>query len=391
MAESRHTDRPESVPRAWLLQGKMTGDNAQVLALGDSLRESGWDCVPKPISATLRASAKHQRVRLPAEAVFADSGLAAPWPDLVIACGSAPCIVAQWIKTLSGDRTLHVQLGRLGARPEAIDLILETAQYGIAPTPNMMALTLPIARRDPQRQAEAIRAWLPQLADLPRPWLGVLVGGPSSPIPFDAADGSRLLRRVVELRRELGGSALIAYGPRTPLAVQEILELGLKQPGETSAGDSAHRVFGWPPVDPNPYPALLAVADRFLVTFDSASMIADACVTGKPVEVFPLKHPDYLSRFSSRGLGLSIDARRRRRAREGRPPDTLDRLRDALVTRRWLTPYRDMRDLLHALNKAGVVGSLGDAIDGTGKALQEREIAAVKARIETLMQDRKAR
>jgi hypothetical protein len=43
------------------------------------------------------------------------------------------------------------------------------------------------------------------------------------------------------------------------------------------------------------------------------------------------------------------------------------------------------------LSKAGVVGSLGDAIDGTGKALQEREIAAVKARIDTLMQDRKAR
>jgi mitochondrial fission protein ELM1 len=161
--------------------------------------------------------------------------------------------------------------------------------------------------------------------------------------------------------------------------VREILELGL-------SGDAAHRVFGWPPAQPNPYPALLALADRFLVTCDSASMIADACVTGKPVEVFTLPIPEYLTRFSSRGLGLSLDARRRRRHRAGLRPDILDRLRDFLVTQRLLFPYRDMRDLLHVLNKAAIVGSLEQSgerppIAGRGKALQEREIDGVKQRI----------
>jgi mitochondrial fission protein ELM1 len=377
-------------PRLWLLQGKTAGDNAQVLALGESLTAgTDWQAEIKTVSPELRRAAKRRKSQRPAPEIFAASGMTLPWPDIVIACGGSSCIAAQWLKELAGGRLVHVQLGRLGVKPKAIDLVLETAQYGVAPTSNMISLTLPIVRRDPAREAAAVEAWENQLGNLPRPWLGVLVGGPASPIPFDAADGSRLLRRITELKRALGGSLLIAYGPRTPNPVREILELGL-------SGDRAHRVFGWPPQQPNPYPALLALADRFLVTCDSASMIADACVTGKPVEIFMLTIPDYLTRFSSRGLGLSLDARRRRRHREGLAPDILDRVRDFLVTERLLFPYRDMRDLLHILNKTAIVGSLDamedePAVAGRGKALQECEIDGVKQRIVGLIQARQNR
>jgi mitochondrial fission protein ELM1 len=379
---------PRAGLRLWLLQGKTGGDNAQVLGLGESLATagSGWQAETKTVSPELRQAAKRRWPQLPARDVFAACGMAPPWPDVVIACGRTPCTVAQWLKALSGERSVHVQIGRLATKPKAIDLVLETAQYGVAPTANMISLTLPIVRRDPAREAAAIEVLEKQLVGLPRPWLGVLVGGPASPIPFEAAVGSRLLRRMTELRRVLGGSLLIAYGPRTPNPVREILELGL-------SGDPEHRVFGWPPPQPNPYPGLLALADRFLVTCDSASMIADACVTGKPVEIFTLAMPEYLTRFSSRGLGLSIDARRRRRNRAGLAPDILDRLRDFLVTERLLFPYRDMRDLLHVLNKAALVGSLDALADelpvaGKGKALQEREIDGVKQRIIGLLRAR---
>ena len=373
-------ETPIGGPRLWLLQGKTAGDNAQVLALGESLTAgSGWHADVKTVSPALRQAGKRRWPSLPSLDVFAASGMISPWPDVVIACGRTPCIVAQWLKRISGGRLVHVQLGRLGVKPKQIDLVLETAQYGVAPTGNMISLTLPIVHRDPAGEAAAIAAWENQWQSLPRPWLGILIGGPASPIPFGAADGSRLLRRMTELRRALGGSLLIAYGPRTPNPVREILELGL-------SGDAAHRVFGWPPAQPNPYPALLALADRFLVTCDSASMIADACVTGKPVEIFMLPIPDYLTRLSSRGLGFSLDARRRRRYRAGLHPDILDRLRDFLVTQRLLFPYRDMRDLLHVLNKTAIVGSLEESgerppIAGRGKALQEREIDGVKQRI----------
>jgi len=366
----------KSTARVWLLQGKNTGDNAQILALGQSLQEmGGFSAEARPVKHALRRASKIHRHGEPDTETMAGSGLTAPWPDVIISCGSTLCVIGQWVKRLSGGRTVHVQIGRLAARPEKIDLILETAQYGVTPTDNMITLTLPIVRPDTTRQAEAVAAWAPRLADLPRPWLGVLIGGPSSPIRFTAEDGSRLLQRMVEIRRELGGSLLLAYGPRTPEAVREILERGLK-------GDGAHRVFGWPPPDANAYPALLGLADRFLVTCDSANMIADASITGKPLEVFMLTIPGYLSRFSTRGLGLSIDARRRSRQRRGLAPDWLDRLRDAVVTRGWLRPYRDMRDFLHVLEQKHMINR--DAMTN-GRLIQEQEIAIVRQRIAALV------
>lgn len=98
-----------------------------------------------------------------------------------------------------------------------------------------------------------------------------------------------------------------------------------------------------------------------------------------------LEMPHYLSRLSSRGLGLSIDVRRRRRQREGLSLDWLDRLRDGLVTRRWMTPYRDMRDFLHILEKKRVIGTLGEAATMSGRVVQEQEIAMVRQRIAALI------
>ncbi|SFB65699.1 ELM1/GtrOC1 family putative glycosyltransferase, partial [Azotobacter beijerinckii] len=38
----------------------------------------------------------------------------------------------------------------------------------------------------------------------------------------------------------------------------------------------------------NPYRALLALADAFVVTGESVSMLTEACLSGRPVAVFPL-------------------------------------------------------------------------------------------------------
>jgi hypothetical protein len=139
---------------------------------------------------------------------------------------------------------------------------------------------------------------------------------------------------------------------------------------------------GWPAPEPNPYPAVLAMGDRFLVSSDSASMIADACMTGKPVDLVRLPIADYLKRLSSRGLNLSLDARRRRRDREGRVPDALDRLRDALVAHHWMRPWDEMRDFLHGLDAKGLLAP--DASD-LARRIQTQELDAMAGRIAALV------
>ena len=69
--------------------------------------------------------------------------------------------------------------------------------------------------------------------------------------------------------------------PRTPDAAARALEAGLPQGAycyRFRAGDAA-----------NPYRAMLACADRFVVTGESASLIADAAESGRPVSVVPLE------------------------------------------------------------------------------------------------------
>ena len=56
-------------------------------------------------------------------------------------------------------------------------------------------------------------------------------------------------------------------------------------------------VFVWDQVGDNPYLAILALADRLIVSSDSVSMISEALAAGPPVEVFDLavrRHQPFL-------------------------------------------------------------------------------------------------
>jgi mitochondrial fission protein ELM1 len=54
----------------------------------------------------------------------------------------------------------------------------------------------------------------------------------------------------------------------------------------------------WPYGDENPYLGYLAVADAVIVTGDSVSMISDACFTGVPVYIAPMRDlPEKHRRF----------------------------------------------------------------------------------------------
>jgi hypothetical protein len=373
------TPRP---PLVWLLLGRFEGDNAQVRSIGEALP---WPVEAKTVFFPSRG-APYRKTRAAVDARVS-SEIAPPWPDLIITCGRFYCRLAQWIKVQSGGRTRHVQMGRIGNALGQIDLMLSLPQYGIPQAKNVVPLTLPIVRVSPARQAESACHWQPLLADLPRPWTLALVGGPAMTIGFEAADARRLLRRIDQVQTAEGGSVLVVYGHRTPAAVKAVLEAGL-----ASRRALPHKIISWPPPDPNPYQGLLALADRFIVTCDSVSMIADASLTGRPSEIFMLAIAPFKTRLSSRGLGLSLDARRRRRQRANRPDDILDRLRDWLVAKNLMRPWDDLRDVLHRLEHTGLArpGTGPDAavvtIDmASAVTLQQRELDLIKGRIIELM------
>lgn len=369
------------LPRVWLLQGAYQGDNAQVRSIGEVL---AWPVELKQIHFTSRRAVR--RDFWSAIDWTRSSELAPPWPDVVVGCGRFFCKLAQVIKKQSGDRVIHVQIGRIGCSLDKIDLMISLPQYGIPRAGNVIPLTLPIVQANRQRQADLARHWQPLLAHLPRPWTAVLIGGPAMTAAFSDVTALHLLDRLKQIQAMAGGSLVLVYGPRTPDDVKDVLARGLATAGLRG------EIIGWPPPDPNPYLGLLAMADRFVVTCDSVSMIADASLTGRPVEIFMLPIADFKTRLSSRGLGLSLDTRRRRRRRADQPDDILDRLRDALVKHHLMRPWDDLRDVLHQLDSAGLTTSGTAPADGplmidmnAAATLQRRELALIRHRITDLV------
>ena len=112
----------------------------------------------------------------------------------------------------------------------------------------------------------------------------------------------------------------------------------------------------------NPYAGLLALSNSFVVTGDSASMLAEACASGRPVHYVALPWPAKRKRIST--FVLRRLARRRVRLGERGTPKQQDRFGrwlDALLAAGVLRLPRDMGALHEGLRWGGLAQPLGEA------------------------------
>ncbi|UCG72941.1 MAG: mitochondrial fission ELM1 family protein [Chromatiales bacterium] len=280
-------------PRVWALLGYKAGDNTQVRSLATAL---DWPWEPRRLR--YRPTELLSNLCLgPTVAGIDPQGsdaLGPPWPDVVISSGRRNEPVARWIRAQSGDRAKLVQVGRPWADPSRFDLVLTTPQYQVPPADNVVTLQLPLHGVTSEKLAQAAQQWAEPLSSLPAPRIVVLVGGNSGSF-LVTVDRVRQLRLAAEqIAQSSGGSLLISDSARTPPAAREALFAGLEVP---------HHLYRWgSSAGENPYLGYLALGDRFIVTGDSVSMVAEACATGKPVYlVHPQRHPFPLSAGSEPG------------------------------------------------------------------------------------------
>jgi len=278
MPESDRRPALECRPTAWVLAAPGAGDNGQLRALVELLdADARWVDQVDPVSRVLRdrlAGFPALGIPGPKKALYAP-----PWPDLVLIAGGRAVIDARRIRHASGGRSRVVCLGRPWAPLHWFDLVVTTPQYRLPEVENVLTLDLPL-NLPPRAPDDVLTHWRDELKCLPRPLLGVLLGGDSGSYRFDSGTAGELARSVNRLCAESGGSAVLIGSPRTPQKALENLKEGLERPA---------RIHEWQPQAPNPYAAVVQLADALLVTGDSASMLAEACHTGKPVGVFDLR------------------------------------------------------------------------------------------------------
>lgn len=273
----------------WVLQGAHAGDNAQARALAHLLSA---DFTLKQLFFTHFRHVPNVFLRSHLTSLdrAKSAALEPPYPDLVIAVGRRSVPVARWIKKQSGGHTRLVHIGRPRAPSAWFDLLITTPQYGLPGGPNVLELPLPLTTERPVSEAETA-LWRERFAALPRPWTGVLVGGSRFPMVI-GEEGAGRLARVLSGK---DGSALISTSPRTAQTEIEALAKGLTGP---------HYLHRWSRGGENPHQAILALADRFLVTSDSISMLAEAWRSGKPVERFQLDRSRWSITWQAKsGLG----------------------------------------------------------------------------------------
>lgn len=226
------------------------------------------------------------------------AAFAPPYPDICIAAGRRTIPALRRLKRDSGRRAFTIYLNAPASGLHTADIIVAPRHDGLT-GPNVVAPLTPPNRITPERLAEARAAPDPRIAALPRPRAALLVG---------SAEGiAHDLDHIAASLLAGGYGVMATTSRRTPARIAGALGAALSGPGG----------FFWDGTGENPYLAMLANADRILVTGDSVNMIGEAVATGVPVHVIEPQAP-----------------RRKFRA-------YLGALEEAGAVRRWRGPFED--------------------------------------------------
>ncbi len=259
--------------------GDKAGDNAMIDVLVEAL---GWRCELRRLVMRAPYDVRKPRYRPSLDHIDLprSDALEPPWPDLILTVGRRPSLAALWVRQQSGGRTRIVLLGKPSGLLDRFDLVIVSGEVQIPALPNVLKIALPLMRVPAAAVEEAREVWRPKLADLPRPLIAMLVGGPTNPFVYDASVVKRLVELEQQIAGELGGTPSLTTSRRTPARVVAAIESRLV-PGA--------QLFRWAPGSAeNPYLGLLGLADGFVVTADSLSMLVEVARLRRPLAIFPL-------------------------------------------------------------------------------------------------------
>jgi mitochondrial fission protein ELM1 len=266
-------------PSVWVLHDGKPGMASQALGLAEA---AGFAFTEKPLSVHRPWSWLPPQLWVAPLFAVTEAGhpLAPPWPDLVIGCGRNAARPVLAIRRAGGGRTLAAQIQDPRVGRGEFDMLF-VAEHDRLRGPRIVVTRGALHRVTAQLLA-AERRRFPALDRLPRPILGVLIGGSNRAYRLGTRRLGEIADLVAGIVRQNGGSAVVTPSRRTGEAGLALLRERLAGlPGSIWDGSGA-----------NPYYAYLAVADALLVTADSVSMVSEAAATGKPVHILDLDGGD---------------------------------------------------------------------------------------------------
>lgn len=332
--KTRNT-RQRETPVTWVLLDDRPGHRTQVLGLARALKFPieekhlvfNWlNHVPNPLlGASVLTLDK-----------AASSPLDPPFGELVIAMGRRAAPIARWIKQQSGGKTRVILLGRKAASSaHGIDLAVSCAHFGLLPHARLKELTIPPTQVDAHTLAGHARETSDPMAEIAKPHIVWLIGGPTAQHDMPLEMMATLAGRIATAAETIKGGLAIVTSRRTPQAVIEAVK---------TTTPRAHLHQWRRGAKDNPFLTYLAHADYLIVTGESESMIAEAVAAQKPLTLTPLPpKPDkaklrFAGWLKTRAAGRGVLARAAR----------------YLLSAGWIIPPRDLGRLHRLIETRGL-------------------------------------
>jgi len=300
----------------WVLEDNRAGTAAQALGIAERL---GRPFRRVPLRFGPLAALPWPWPTLAGLAERAD--FVPPWPSLVISAGRRAAPVSRWLRA-RGAHNVHAMRPGLGAAD--FDLLVIGGHDSPAPADNVMRIEGAAHRLTPGALAAAAGAW-PELAALPRPITGLLLGGPVRGMGMEPGLAAGIARHAAAL----GASVIATTSRRTGDAAAAALAVALSP--------LPHHLHRWGAPGPNPFTAILALSDHLVVTADSISMLSEALMTEAPLFIAGLdgvgpRHQSLARGLFAAGLAAPLGGTR--------PPpraalDETGRVAAAILARGW--------------------------------------------------------
>lgn len=209
-------------------------------------------------------------------------------PDIAIGCGRQSALALRALKRALGTFTVQILAPRIDTRH--FDVVV-TPAHDLLSGGNVMRSIGALNAIDADWLVEA-RAQFPELGELPRPLIGVVIGGPHRESMLTESALDDLLQRIAKRIAAVGGSLLVCGSRRTPAPWRPMLRTTVRQLGGQVWMDAQD--------GRNPYRGLLAHASQLVVTADSVNMLSEACAVGIAVTSFSVGAPTgKLARFGA--------------------------------------------------------------------------------------------
>ncbi|MFV2091649.1 MAG: mitochondrial fission ELM1 family protein [Hyphomicrobiales bacterium] len=217
-----------------------------------------------------------------------------PWPDIIIASGRQSVPYARLVKrrTRGAVFSVFIQSPVIDARH--FDVVCVPSHDRLRGKNVTTTLTAPntLTRAG---LAAAKQQFASPFAALPRPLLGIIIGGANAVFTLGLSEIDKIADQLLALHASGGQGMVITCSRRTGPGVEERLRQRLANvPAWIWHGKGA-----------NPYFGIMAHADTLMVTCDSVNMVGEAAYTGTPVYMFAL--PGGSAKFARFHEGM-IDA-----------------------------------------------------------------------------------